>query len=81
MIIDGQVVKNNDGNAVIDKFVVAQAIYALSEGNQIDDCSNILASCNTCQYKKICERIDTAAKQTFDDYNKTIKTFDFSGEN
>lgn len=81
MIINGQVVRNDNGNVVIDKFAMAQAVYMLSEGNFVDDCSNILAKCDNCQYKRICSRIDAAAKETFDDYNKVIKTFDFSNEN
>lgn len=81
MIINGQVVRNNDGNMVIDKFAMAQAIFVLSEGNLVDDCSNVLAKCDSCQYKRICNRIDVAAKETFDDYNKVVKTFDFSNEN
>lgn len=80
MFINEKVVKINDENMVIDKFVIAQAIYAMSEGDQPDGCSNILAKCDTCPYKRICERIDTIAKQTFDDYNKIVQTFDFQEE-
>lgn len=75
MIINHEIVKAENDNNVIDKFVVAQSLYALSEGNQVDGCSNVLAQCTTCQYKRICDRIDIAVKQTFDDYNRTVKTF------
>lgn len=80
MVINEKVVKTHSENTIIDKFVIAQAIYAMSEGEQPDGCSNVLARCDTCQYRKICKRIDEIAKQTFDDYNKTVQTFNFQDD-
>lgn len=80
MFIDNQVVKNCDGEESYDKFVISAALMNVSFNGA--SCSlleaRILNSCEGCNLKFLCSKIDEAVKEYIDTTTVVTNKFVFS---